>query len=224
MFSSKLSFILTAVGAAVGLGNVFRFPFLFLKYGAVFLLVYTAFLLFAGLPLLLFETGFGRLFHGKAPGKKAAALSKLCSFNALLIFCYYALLTSFVLLAVFYALCGDFPALSSLQKGSARGGSVLPFLFLIFALSFTLFCFGDGGRIGKISVLSVVFSLAIILVLALVRGFLYFERILPLFRLDFAPLCAPAFWMDCLSQIFFSLSLAVGVLTAYGGLVKRGES
>ena len=67
MFSSKLSFVMTAVGAAVGLGNIFRFPALCVKYGAPFILVYIMSLVVLGLPLLFSEIAFGRRF-GKTVG------------------------------------------------------------------------------------------------------------------------------------------------------------
>ena len=224
MFSSKLSFVLTAVGAAVGLGNVFRFPYLAMKYGLAFVLVYMVFLCFLGLPLLLSEVSYGRRFCGRAPGKRAAFSSKLCAFNSLFIFGYYTLLTSLVLLAAFWSVGGDFSSLSALSEGQYKGGFGLPLLFLAFSFAAVLCCFGDAERIGKISTVSVILSLLVLLLLALLRAVSSPEALSPLFRLNFSHLSAGSFWFDALSQVFFSLSIAIGVLTAYGGLLSEKES
>ncbi len=224
MFSSKLSFILTAVGAAVGLGNVFRFPYLAMKYGLAFVLIYVIFLCALGLPMLLSEIAFGRRFCGQAPGKRAAFSSKLCAFNSLFIFGYYTLLTALVLLAAFFSAGGDFSALFSLSEGQYKGGFGLPLVFLAFAFAAVLFCFGDAERIGKISTASVLFSLIVLFLLALFRATASPEALLPLLRLDFSHLLEGSFWFDALSQVFFSLSIAIGVLTAYGGLLRETES
>lgn len=224
MFSSKLSFILTAVGAAVGLGNVFRFPYLAMKYGLAFVLVYVIFLCALGLPMLLSEIAYGRRFCGRAPGRRAAFSSKFCAFNSLFIFGYYTLLTTLVLLAAFWSAGGDFSALSSLSEGRYKDGFGLPLLFLAFSFAAVLFCFGDAERIGKISTVSVILSLLVLFLLALFRATDAPEALSPLFRLDFSYLSAGEFWFDALSQVFFSLSIAIGVLTAYGGLLRGTES
>ena len=60
-FSSRLGFILISAGCAIGLGNVWRFPYITGKYGgAAFVLIYLAFLILMGLPLLVMELAVGR--------------------------------------------------------------------------------------------------------------------------------------------------------------------
>ena len=69
-FSSRLGFILISAGCAIGLGNVWRFPYIVGKYGgAAFVLIYLAFLLVLGLPIVVMEFAVGRA------SKKSAALS-----------------------------------------------------------------------------------------------------------------------------------------------------
>ena len=135
MFSSKLAFILTAVGAAVGLGNVFRFPYLAMKYGLSFVLVYILFLCLLGLPLLLSEIAFGRAFAFKKADRKTALLSRFCSFNSFFVFGYYTLLFAFVIMAATGSLGGNFSSLSALSEGSSSGGHTVNVLFLIFAFA-----------------------------------------------------------------------------------------
>ena len=60
-FSSRLGFILVSAGCAIGLGNVWKFPYICGKYGgAVFILIYLLFLLILGLPILISEFAIGR--------------------------------------------------------------------------------------------------------------------------------------------------------------------
>lgn len=224
MFSTRLAFVLTAVGAAVGLGNVFRFPYLAMKYGLSFVLVYILFLCLLGLPLLLSEIAFGRAFAFKKTDRKTALLSRFCSFNSFFVFGYYTLLFAFVIMAATGSLGGNFSSLSALSEGSSIGGHTVNVLFLIFAFAAALFCFGDAKRIGAISTVSVIISLLIIACLAVFRAILFPESLAPLFRVDFSFFADINFWFDALSQVFFSLSVAIGVLTAYGGLLKKGES
>lgn len=224
MFSSKLAFILTAVGAAVGLGNVFRFPYLAMKYGLSFILVYILFLCILGLPLLLSEIAFGRSFRGEKTDRKTAVLTRFCSFNSFFVFGYYTLLFAFVIMAAVGAVRGDFASLSALSNGGSVGGFGVCLLFLVAAFAAALFCFGDAKRIGAISTVSVIISLLIIAFLAVFRAVLFPETLTPLFRADFSFFSDINFWFDALSQVFFSLSVAIGVLTAYGALLKRGEN
>ena len=79
MFTSKLSFIMASVGAAVGIGNLFRFPALCVNYGFAFVLVYIFLLCFVGLPLMFSEIALGRRFGGTAT--IAISVSSLAAFT-----------------------------------------------------------------------------------------------------------------------------------------------
>ena len=69
-FSSRLGFILISAGCAIGLGNVWRFPYIVGKYGgALFVLIYIAFLIILGLPIVVMEFAVGRA------SQKSSALS-----------------------------------------------------------------------------------------------------------------------------------------------------
>lgn len=216
---------MTTAGAAVGLGNIFRFPYLAARYGLPFIIVYIFFLLVIGLPLLLSEIAFGRRFSGRKLGRRFGLLTLFCSANSFIILTYYTLLTAFVLLAVFFSF-----RLLSANTASAvfepflKGGTPFPLLSLVFTMAALFFCFGDTKRIEKISTVSVIFSVGVIFAVALFRGLVYYEKLGSLFTFDFTIFLLPHFWVDTLSQVFFSLSVAVGVLTAYGSCLKREEN
>lgn len=235
MFSSKLSFIMTAVGAAVGLGNIFRFPALCVKYGAPFILVYIMSLLVLGLPLLFSEIAFGRRFGQTAPecfknaDKKALPLSLFCSANSFIIVTYYCVLFSFTVLASVFSY-----RLFSLSPSSAQNvftplifpNSFSPVLvcFLIFSWAAALLCFGGAKRLGKISTASVIFASSVIFLLSLISIFTSKGTVFSFLKFSFSVFALPSFWLDTLGQVFFSLSLSVGVLITYGACLDKKEN
>ena len=122
-FSSRLGFILISAGCAIGLGNVWRFPYIVGKYGgAAFVLIYLAFLLVLGLPIVVMEFAVGRA------SKKSAALSfdllepkgskwHLTKYIAMagnyMLMMFYTTVAGWMLLYFFKMLRGDFNGLDS---------------------------------------------------------------------------------------------------------------
>ena len=96
-WASRTTFILAAVGSAVGLGNAWRFPGLVAKHGGgAFLVVYIAAMLIIGVPLLMMEIAIGRKTRKGAPGaframnKKFEPIGWAATTNAFVITTYYA--------------------------------------------------------------------------------------------------------------------------------------
>lgn len=235
MFSSKLHFIMTAVGAAVGLGNIFRFPVLAVKYGSAFILVYIMLLFALGLPLLFAEIALGRHFGKTAPEcfknaeKKALPISFLCSANSFIIMTYYCVLFSFtVFAAVFsYKLFGISEAEASKILSPLifkEGFSPVSVCFLVFSWAAVVLCFGGAERLGKISTVSVILASFIIFSLALFGIFSSGGSVFSFLKFNFSAFKDRNFWCDTLGQVFFSLSLAVGVLVTYGACLEKKES
>ncbi len=235
MFSSKLSFIMTAVGAAVGLGNIFRFPALCVRYGAPFILVYIMLLFALGLPLLFCEIAFGRKFGKTAPecfknaDKKALPISFLCSANSFIIMTYYCVLFSFTVLAAVFS----YKLFGSAETNASTVFTPLIFpenfspvlvCFLIFSWAAVLLCFGGAERLGKISTASVIFASVIIFSLALFGIISSKGAVFSFFKFNFSVFSSADFWLDSLGQVFFSLSLMVGVLITYGACLDKKES
>lgn len=235
MFSSKLSFVMTAVGAAVGLGNIFRFPALCLKYGSAYILVYIISLFAIGLPLMFSEIALGRKFGEIAPvcfasaDKKGAPLGFMCSANAFIIMTYYCVLFSFVVAAATFSYkmfgASDTAAQTIFNEIIfPKNFSPVLLCFLIFSWGAVLFCFGGADRLGKISTASVIFASLIILSLSLFSLFFSPDAAFALFRFKVGVFTSPSFWLDSLSQVFFSLSLMVGILITYGACLDKKES
>lgn len=233
MFSSKLTFIMTAVGAAVGLGNLFRFPTLCTLYGSAYILVYIILLFVVGVPLLLSEIALGRLFGKNATfcfasaDRRAVPLGFLCSANSFIVMTYYAVLFSFVVLAAVFS----YKLLSpTLPPAEVFTPIIFPFRFsptLLFALIFSwaavFLCFGDARRLGAISTVSVIFAAVIIFGFAVFCIINSGGKILSFLRFNPAVFCSSKFWIDAMGQVFFSLSLMVGVLVSYGACLNKKE-
>ncbi len=233
MFSSKLTFIMTAVGAAVGLGNLFRFPALCTRYGSAYILVYIILLFVVGVPLLLSEVALGRLFGKNATycftsaDPRATPLGFLSSANSFIIMTYYAVLLSFVVLAAVFS----YRLLSPLgSPAEVFSPIIFPRRFspaLIFALVFSwgavFLCFGDAKRLGAISTASVIFAASIIFGYAIFCTINSGGKVFSFLRFNAAVFGNSEFWVDVLGQVFFSLSLMVGVLVSYGACLNKKE-
>ena len=110
MWASRATFILAAVGSAVGLGNAWRFPGLVAKHGGgAFLLVYLVAMFAIGIPLLMMELSVARKFH-KGAGESLRGINKKCEFvgwaataNAFVIVTYYAIVFAWVLMMFFFS-------------------------------------------------------------------------------------------------------------------------
>ena len=110
-WASRGTFILAAIGSAVGLGNAWRFPGLAAKHGGgTFLLIYLVALFVIGIPLLMMEIAIARKLH-KGAGEAMRGINKKTEFigwaatgNAFVIVTYYSVVFAWVILMVVYAL------------------------------------------------------------------------------------------------------------------------
>lgn len=232
-FKSGFSFIMASVGSAVGLGNIFRFPYLATKYGVVFLFSYTLLLLFLGIPLLSSELALGRCFKRSAVGsmqsvrKSFGFIGSLSAANSFVIMTYYCILFSFVLLCLVFSfrLMGATPdsAGKILVNYIAENGGFSAFtvLFLTAAWAAVLLCFGSAERLGKISAAGVIFSTVSLLFLAVFLGVSNRENLLCFLHFSPLHLTSFRFWSDSASQVFFSLSVMTGVMFSYGSFLPK---
>lgn len=215
-FKNGGAFVLTAVGAAVGLGNLFRFPALACRYGGGFVITYLLLALLLGLPLFLCETALGRVSGGTGAfgkGKGAFLTSWLCGANALLILPVYLLLTSFVIRTAAY-----------LPRGNSADGipSRLIFFCLVFAL--TLWLFFRGRLSGFCQVTGVALSCGGVFLVAICFLFKGPSDMLALLEIRPSAFLSLHFWRDVTGQVFFSLSVMTGVLTVFGEGLQKGTN
>ena len=236
-WTSRTVFILAALGSAVGLGNLWRFPYLVGKYGGgAFLIPYLIALVLVGVPMLMLELAVGQRMQQGAIGSYSklhpsfAGLGLFALFSSFIIVSYYAVVMAWSLVYLLASFevnwsgnAEDYFYQEVLQISNSidkLGGINLPiFLSLIVVWLLVYFCVWQGTKsVGKVVKYSVSFPV-ILLGLLLLRavtlpGFLtgwemYLQPV-------WSALLDPKVWTAAFSQIFYSLSLAFGIMLAYG--------
>lgn len=249
-FQSKGGFILASIGAAVGLGNALRFPGLCAKYGGgAFLLIYSVALLALGLPILNAEIALGRKIKGGAPKcmkslkKSGEGFGWASCVNSVFTAVIYAGLAGWIIAtaATVVPLCLNAPLLTDTEISgyffdtvlSARNDGVIDgFSFLVAgcilaAWVLMFLCLKGGAKsLSKAARFTVAIPITLLVFLA-VRGLFYptsSEALAALFIPDFSKLSSPELWLTALGQVFFSLSIVVGIMPAYGSYLPEGTN
>lgn len=235
-WSGKWAFILAAAASAVGLGNMWRFPYLAAKYGGgTFLITYLLLVFTFGVSLLLLETAFGRLTGQSAIGafkqfgKKYAFIGVLASAVPFIITPYYCIIGGWVTkYAAAYLINGP----EALADGgdfftgfiSSNTESFL-WMLLFMAIVFIVVSLGVKGGIEKANlvmmpaliVMAVGISAYTLTMPGAVEGALYY--LTP----DFSKF-SPELVIGALGQMFYSLSLAMGIMITYGSYLDKKSS
>ena len=233
-FSGKMGFVLSAAGASVGLGNIWRFPYLAAKYGGgIFLLVYIILALTFGYAMIVAETSIGRM-TGKSPvgAYHKFGKTKWMSFggwiNAIipvLIVPYYSVIGGWVIkyLAEYVMGHGEQLATDGYFGSFISNGMSTEIGFIVFtALTILIIYAGVQNGIERVSnimmpvliVLSIIISIYSITRPGALEGAKYF--LVP----DFSHFS----WMTvvaAMGQMFYSLSIAMGILITFGSYMKR---
>ena len=236
-FSGKLGFVLSAAGASVGLGNIWRFPYLAAKYGGgIFLLVYIILALTFGYTLIMAETSLGRMTRKSPVGAfESFGNSRFISIGGwinaiipILIVPYYSVIGGWVIkyLIEYFAghsktLAGDAYFTTFISNGWST-----EICFIIFTL-FTLGIIYAGVRNGIERVSR--FMMPILIVLSLIIAVYSVTRPGAIEGVKY--FLVPNFdhfsWMTVVSamgQMFYSLSIAMGILITFGSYMKKDTS
>ncbi len=242
-FSGKLGFVLAAAGSAVGLGNIWRFPYLAAKYGGgIFLLIYIVLALTFGYALMTAEIALGRktglsaVGAFKALNKKFSFIGWLAALVPVIILPYYSVIGGWVMkyLYAFVAGGGHAAAADGYFGGfiSVAGEPVLWFSIFL-AVTALVVLFGVEKGIEKVSkimmpvliVLSIGIAIYALTMPGAIAGLKYY--VLP----DFSRLNASTFGeyaailgetaLAAMGQMFYSMSLAMGIMITYGSYMKK---
>jgi SNF family Na+-dependent transporter len=249
-WGNKLGIILAVAGSAVGLGNFLRFPVQAAQNGGgAFMIPYFISFLLLGIPLMWIEWAVGRhggLFgHGSAPfilsrlsqHRIVKYLGVIGIFGPVVIFIYYTYIESWLLGYAFFALTGQLFAsvtpegmkgFLSAYQGLAPGSNIWT-AYLFFLITFALnFYFLYRGVQGGIELLC-----KIAMPVLFICGFILAGRILLmpnivdglgyLWNPDFSVLWSAKVWMAAAGQIFFTLSVGIGVILTYASYLKHGD-
>ncbi len=236
-FSGKLGFVLSAAGASVGLGNIWRFPYLAAKYGGgIFLLVYIILALTFGYSIIIAETSLGRMTKKSPVGAfQSFGKSKARSFGGwinaiipILIVPYYSVIGGWVIKYLFEYLRGNAQTLASDGYFSSfiSNGLSTEICFIVFTF-FTLGIIYAGVRNGIERVSK--FMMPILVVLSVIIAIYSTTRpgALDGVKYFLIPNFAHFSWMTVVSamgQMFYSLSIAMGILITFGSYMKKETS
>ena len=235
-WSGKWAFILAAAASAVGLGNMWRFPYLAAKYGGgTFLITYLVLVFTFGVSLLLLETAIGRKTGLSAIGafrhfgKKFMFIGVLASVVPFIIVPYYCIIGGWVTKYAFaYIAAGP----AAMADGGTFFSSFITdgvdssiFMLIFMAAAFIIVARGVKGGIEKANLILmpalIVMAIAIAIFTLTLPGALdgaayYLKPDLSKF--------SPELVIGALGQMFYSLSLAMGIMITYGSYLEKKAS
>ncbi|ANX01944.1 transporter [Thermoclostridium stercorarium subsp. leptospartum DSM 9219] len=244
-FASRLGFILISAGCAIGLGDVWRFPYITGKYGGgIFVLIYLVFIIMLGLPIMSMELAVGR-----ASRKSIATSFKVLEKNGqkwhwmgyagmagnYILMMFYTTVASWMLAYFYKFLTGRFEGIDTQQvcqvfdEFLASPLEMTVWMVLTTVICFGICSFGLQEGVEKVTKIFMVLLLAIIIVLAVrslmlpnaVEGLKFY--LLP----DFSRVEEYGLWETvyaAMSQAFFTLSIGIGSLAIFGSYIGKERS
>ena len=244
-FSSRLGFILISAGCAVGLGNVWRFPYITGQYGgAAFVLVYLIFLVLLGLPIMVMEFSVGRAsqksaarsFHVLEPaGTKWHLQGYACMTGNYLLMMFYTTVGGWMAAYIFKTLTGEFKGLDSdgvaavFNDMLARPGYMTFWMVLVVLLSFFICSLGLQKGVERITkaMMSCLFLILLILCIRSVtlpgasEGLRFY--LIPDFT-RFTENGVGNTIFAAMGQAFFTLSLGIGAMAIFGSYIGKDHT
>ena len=239
-FTSNIGAILAAAGGAVGLGNIWRYPYMLGQNGGgAFLLVNLFFVLMIGIPLMMTEFVIGRRTQSNVVGaykklerkKGWAAIGYFSILGAVLIYAFYSVVAGWTLNYIVMACTNQLSGLTPNEVADAFASftshSFWPVLFQLAFLALTalVISFGVQKGIEKISkiLMPVLFFLLLLMVFRSLTLPGAKEGLQFLFKPDFSKLTGAGV-LGALGQSFFSLSLGMGAMVTYGSYIRKEDS
>ena len=239
-FGSKFGVIAATAGSAIGLGNIWRFPYVAGENGgAAFLIIYLGFVLMIGIPVMLSEFFIGRssqknvfgAFRRLAPGRPWYLIGLMGVVAAFMILAFYTVVAGWTLEYIYQSLIDGFAGQSASQLNdmynSFIGSTWRPLLWFFVFMGLTSAIIMAGVHKGIEKYTKILMPVLLLLLLALVirsvtlpgagKGLEF------LFRPDFSKI-GPSTILVALGQSFFSLSIGMGTLITYASYIRKDEN
>jgi len=245
-FGSRNVFILSAIGSAVGLGNIWRFPYVAYEGGGgAFLIPYLCALLTAGIPLLFLDYAIGHRFRGSAPlafrrmHKAAEPLGWWQVLICVVIAVYYAVIVAWAAMYTWFSaqltwgagneenfFFADFLKSADVAEVGVSTDFVpqvgIP-LAVVWVAVIVIMALGVKRGIGRANMilmplLTVMFAILVVQSLFLPGAM---EGLNAFFTPNWEALADPGVWASAYGHIFFSLSVAFGIMVTYSSYLKR---
>jgi len=244
MWSSRLAFILAATGSAVGLGNIWRFPYTAGEYGGgAFVLVYLLCVAAIGIPIMMAEIMLGRrgrqspintmLALARAEGKPQAwqLLGWMGIVAGFLILSFYSVIAGWTLAYVMRSAAGTFQGAEATAISEAFGGFVADperllawhTIFMVMVVMVVARGVASGLEQAVRFLMPALFILLVVLVGYAIFTADFAAALDFLFRPDFSKLTGEAL-LSAMGQAFFSLSLGMGAIMIYGSYLNSQAS
>lgn len=244
---SRLGFILLSAGCAIGLGNIWKFPWLVGQNGgAVFVFIYVVFLLILGIPVMAMEFSMGRgaqtsplrMYQALVPEKKAWSLhGPVCLIANVMLMMFYTTVCGWMFIYFAKFATGGLSGLDAAGVGAAFGGLLgdpvllCTAMALVVVLAFFILSMGLRNGLERVTKIMMVLLLTMMLLLAINSCFLkggaegiafYLKPNLDAFlHAEGGP------WRVCvnaMNQAFFTLSLGAGAMAIFGSYIGRDRS
>lgn len=241
-FSSRWIFILAAIGSAVGLGNIWRFPYVtYENGGGAFLIPYLIALLTAGIPLLFLDYALGHRYRGSSPlvyrriRRWAEPVGWIQVGVCFFITIYYAAIIAWAGLYTIKSFnkawgadpdsyfMNDFLRFDATQDFSTEFVPAIALaLAIVWIAAIAVLAIGVDSGIGRVSklfmpLLTILFLIVVIYAVTLEGASTGLDA---LFTPDWSALTEPSVWVAAYGQIFFSLSVAFGIMLTYSSYLK----
>lgn len=242
---SRLGFILLSAGCAIGLGNVWRFPYIVGKYGGgAFVLIYLIFLVILGAPIMVMEFAIGRASQQniglalktlEPKNTKWHWYGHIAIIGNYVLMMFYTTVTGWLISYIFYTAKGELSGLSPDQVG-AHFGNILsnpvPMVaWMIIAITIGLLIVGRGLQNGVEKITKIMMSalIALLIILAINSVFLdgAEEGLKFYLKPDFSAMSK--YGVDniifaAMAQAFFTLSLGIGAMAVFGSYIDKKHS
>lgn len=236
-FSGKLAVIAAAAGSAVGLGNIWRFPYELGQYGgAAFLIVYLLFVVLLGMPVMLSEFVIGRMgqadavdsFRKLAPGRKWWLVGLMGVLTSFLIMGFYSVVAGWTFEYIFQAFGNQFANRDTAELTRVftefHTDTWRPLLWMVIFMIFSAAIIVLGVKDGIEKSTKFLMPLLLVIIIALGLRAITLpggaEGLKFLFRPDFSKINSEVI-LGAMGQAFFSLSLGMGCMITYGSYISR---
>ncbi|MBN2723507.1 MAG: sodium-dependent transporter [Deltaproteobacteria bacterium] len=236
-WNSSLGFILAAAGSAIGLGNIWRFPYITGQNGGgTFVLLYVSIVLLIGLPVMYLELSMGRFskrgpvgaVESIAPGSFWKFMGYLAVITGIGILSFYGVVAGWTVWYFFKAVFHGFPSGKTNElfgEFVASGPHQIALLYIFLALTGGIVISGIKGGIEKVS------SILMPILLLLLTGLIIYSMTLKGATSGLKYYLVPkssdftkTTFIFALGQAFFSLSLGMGAMMTYGSYLKKKEN
>ncbi len=238
-FTSKFGVIAAAAGSAIGLGNIWRFPYeTGVNGGGAFLMIYLLCILIIGLPVMISEFIIGRsaqrnpvgAFSLMAPGKPWFLVGLMGVVAAFMILAFYTVVSGWTLEYIYQSLLGHLahkdPVELKTMFESFRYDSYRPLLWFVVFMALTGWVVIAGIRNGIEKYTKILMPLLLLMLIVMAIYVLTlpnsFRGVKFLFKPEFSKI-TPEVILKALGQAFFSLSIGMGTLITYGSYIKKKE-